>query len=204
MYHGLARRHLTPPRFLMRPLLNGGTLGGRGAMQQVWNRVRSALNPIAPSAVSALQLGASQATLRELENALGRSLPPDLAASLAVHDGQRPPYMSAVLFDNEYLLPSEQIISTWGMLNEIGDALGPDSPGRPSTVWWDRIFIPVTDSDGNGYCIDSANGAVFYHVHDGDMEGPLFDSWRLCLEDLAAKVERGSFKLEHGTVWLTR
>jgi hypothetical protein len=26
MYHGLARRHLMPPRFLMRPLLNGGTL----------------------------------------------------------------------------------------------------------------------------------------------------------------------------------
>jgi hypothetical protein len=28
VYHGLARRYLTPPRFLMRPLLNGGTLGG--------------------------------------------------------------------------------------------------------------------------------------------------------------------------------
>jgi len=27
-YHGLARRHVMPPRFLMRPLLNGGTLGG--------------------------------------------------------------------------------------------------------------------------------------------------------------------------------
>ena len=29
MYHGLARRHLMPFRFLVRPLLNGGTLGGR-------------------------------------------------------------------------------------------------------------------------------------------------------------------------------
>jgi hypothetical protein len=28
-YHGLARRNLTPLGFLMRPLLNGGTLGGR-------------------------------------------------------------------------------------------------------------------------------------------------------------------------------
>jgi hypothetical protein len=27
-YHGLARRYLTAPGFLMRPLLNGGTLGG--------------------------------------------------------------------------------------------------------------------------------------------------------------------------------
>jgi len=29
MYHGLARRHLMPSCFLMRPLLNGGTLGRR-------------------------------------------------------------------------------------------------------------------------------------------------------------------------------
>jgi ornithine cyclodeaminase/alanine dehydrogenase-like protein (mu-crystallin family) len=27
-YHGLARRHLTTPGFLMRPQLNSGTLGG--------------------------------------------------------------------------------------------------------------------------------------------------------------------------------
>jgi SMI1 / KNR4 family (SUKH-1) len=30
MYHGLAHRHLLPPHFLMRPLLNGGTLGRPG------------------------------------------------------------------------------------------------------------------------------------------------------------------------------
>jgi hypothetical protein len=29
MYHGLARRYLLPHRFLMRPLLNRGTLGGQ-------------------------------------------------------------------------------------------------------------------------------------------------------------------------------
>ena len=31
-YHGLARRELLPCRFLMRPLLNAGTLGGRERM----------------------------------------------------------------------------------------------------------------------------------------------------------------------------
>jgi len=31
-YHGLARRHLMASGFLMRPLLNGGTLGGRKPM----------------------------------------------------------------------------------------------------------------------------------------------------------------------------
>ena len=33
-YHGLVRRYLMPPRFLMRPMLNGGTLGGPGEMPQ--------------------------------------------------------------------------------------------------------------------------------------------------------------------------
>jgi hypothetical protein len=37
-YHGLARRHLMPPRFLMRPLLNGGTLGGRGKWPRACHR----------------------------------------------------------------------------------------------------------------------------------------------------------------------
>lgn len=171
-------------------------------MHRVWNRVCKALEPVVPSAVSALQPGASAATLRKLEHALGAQLPADLAASLAVHDGQRPPYMSAVLFDNEYLLPSEQILSTWVMLNEILEGLGADAHAPPTAIWWDRVFIPVTDSDGNGYCVHAVTGAVHYHVHDGDMEGPLFDSWRACLEALARKVEEGSFKLEHGTIWL--
>jgi uncharacterized protein len=34
-YHGPARRYLLPPHFLMRPLLNGGTLGGRERMLDV-------------------------------------------------------------------------------------------------------------------------------------------------------------------------
>jgi hypothetical protein len=33
-YHGLARLHLTPHRLLVRPLLNGGTLGGRMTYEQ--------------------------------------------------------------------------------------------------------------------------------------------------------------------------
>jgi hypothetical protein len=33
-YHGLARCYLAAPRFVMRPLLNGGTLGGRRARHE--------------------------------------------------------------------------------------------------------------------------------------------------------------------------
>ena len=37
-YHGLARRHLLPLGFLMRPLLNGGTLGGQKANRKICSR----------------------------------------------------------------------------------------------------------------------------------------------------------------------
>jgi hypothetical protein len=39
-YHGLARRYLTARGFLMRPLLNGGTLGGRGPGRSAGRRVK--------------------------------------------------------------------------------------------------------------------------------------------------------------------
>jgi hypothetical protein len=42
MYHGLAHRHLIPPRFLMRPLLNGGTLARQLSLsrfQEWWARL---------------------------------------------------------------------------------------------------------------------------------------------------------------------
>ena len=32
-YHGLGRRYLLPPRFLVRPLLNGGTLAGQAGQR---------------------------------------------------------------------------------------------------------------------------------------------------------------------------
>jgi hypothetical protein len=64
-YHGLARRDLLPPRFLMRPLLNGGTLGG--LMEDpirfdLWGKVEST----AP-ANAALWLRAQRPTLTEID-----------------------------------------------------------------------------------------------------------------------------------------
>lgn len=111
--------------------------------------------------------------------------------------------MSAVLFDNEYLLPCEQIAATWAMRNEVAADLRADeaTPGMTSR-WWDAIYIPVTDSDGDGFCLHRDTGAVYYHTHDGEMRGPLYSSWRAMLETLAARVEQGQFKVKFKTVWV--
>jgi cell wall assembly regulator SMI1 len=173
------------------------------AMRSLWTRVEAALNRVAPRAVVALQEGALERTVDSLADTLGGALPPDLKNSLLVHDGQRPPYMSAVLFDNEYLLPCEQIAATWAMRNEVAADLRRDeaAPGMTSR-WWDAIYIPVTESDGNGFCVHQDTGAVYYHTHDGEMEGPFFASWTGLLATLASKIEQGQFEVKHGAAWV--
>jgi cell wall assembly regulator SMI1 len=173
----------------------------RTKMIELWSRIRAALNTQAPRSIDALQEGASDLTVARLERIVGGPIPRDLAASFAIHDGQRPPYMSAVLFDNEYLLPCEQVASTWTMRGEVARELGDI---EAIEQWWDPVFIPVTDSDGNGFCVHRVDGSVHYHTHDDVMEGPLFLSWRALLEDLATKLERAQFTVEHGSVWLSR
>jgi hypothetical protein len=64
-YHGLARRHPLPSRLLMRPLLNGGTLGGRKHMASVeiegWCERVSSTGDIGP-----IRLGMSRERVRAI------------------------------------------------------------------------------------------------------------------------------------------
>jgi cell wall assembly regulator SMI1 len=175
------------------------------AITSLWRRLEVALSAHVPQAVAALQKGASEATVRRLEATLGGPLPEDLKASLLVHNGQRPPYMSEVLFNNEYLLPCNQIASTWAVRNEVADDLRGGEPSAGHTAeWWDPIFIPVTESDGSGFCVHRITGAVYYHNNSDQMTGPLFENWSTMLSDLATRVELGDFKLEHGSVWIAQ
>jgi cell wall assembly regulator SMI1 len=172
-------------------------------MKSLWSRVETALKPIVPQAVAALQNGAAEQAVDGLAATLGGALPPDLKDSLLVHDGQGPPYMSAVLFDNEYLLSCDQIAATWEMRNEVAaDLRTHDVAPGVSSRWWDPIYIPVTESNGNGFSVHRTTGAVYYHTHDGEMEGPLYSSWREMLATLASRIEQRRFKVELDSVWV--
>ncbi len=161
--------------------------------------MRTAIEPHAPAGIAALNPGATRAAIRELEELVGAALPEDFAASLAVHDGHRGPYMSAALFDSEYLLSTNEIARVWRLRKDVLADLGPSTGDAP---WWDERLIPATEADGNGFCVHLDSGAVYYHVHDDTMEGPLFPSWLDFLEALAEKVEAGEFELELDSVWI--
>jgi cell wall assembly regulator SMI1 len=169
----------------------------------LWSQIRSLIGMYAPESIARLQGGASGPTRDALRASIGLELPDDLRASLAVHDGQRPPYMSSVLFNSEYLLPADQIAAVWSSRKEVADDLELHGQSATSVLrWWDPLLVPVTESNGDGFCVHSGTGAVHYHTHDGELEGPLFSSWRAFLENLADSIENGRFRVHLGGVWL--
>jgi cell wall assembly regulator SMI1 len=172
-------------------------------MVELWRRVERVLEAQVPESAAALAQGASDLSLARLAKVVGGPLPPDLIASLRVHDGQTAP--REAIFNAESLLSCETIAATWRMRGDVLEHIDSLPRLREDDVeWWSPSFLPVTEANGNGYCIHRLDGSVHYHTHDDDMEGPLYPSWRALLEDVATKLERGQFTVEHGSVWLKR
>ena len=113
--------------------------------------MQSALHAAAPNAVAKLYPPAAPVALADMEVSLGRALHPDLRALLELHNGQDP---SPPLFDNEWLNGAS--LEGWSARKELFDA-GEVAPG-----WWDPLWVPVTDSDGNGFHLHLETGEVRY------------------------------------------
>ncbi len=119
--------------------------------------------------------GATEAELTAVAEALGRPLPPELAALLRVVNGD-------VYFGEYNLLSTQQIAYTWGSSKKLLDE-GPfarfephhDSRGLLKPGWWHPGLLPVLeDSGGNELCIDLDPGPrgvvgqmVWWEVHEG-------------------------------------
>jgi cell wall assembly regulator SMI1 len=164
----------------------------------VWDRLDAFLAANAPNVHRSLQEPLSATELRALEQELTHSLPSDVRGSLARHNGQAEPYMSEVLFDNEYLLSATDILRTWRLRNEVQDDCG-----GPREGFWVPRMIPVTETDSDGYCVDATTGAVWYFLHDqGLTVAPVAPSWVALLSDVASAFERGAYNTQSGGLFL--
>lgn len=112
--------------------------------------MRAALRAASASPVT-LYPPARPALLAEMEETLGRTLHPDLRALLELHNGQAP---SPPLFDNEWLNGTS--LESWCVRKEMFDAR------EVTEDWWDPLWVPVTDSDGNGFHHHLETGQVRY------------------------------------------
>jgi cell wall assembly regulator SMI1 len=155
----------------------------------VWDRLEAFLAANAPNVHRSLREPVAEHEVRALERELSHSLPSDVRASLARHNGQAEPYTREVLFDNEYLLSATDILRTWRLRNEVQDDCG-----GPREGFWVPRMIPLTESDGDGYCIDVTTGAVWYFLHDqGLTVVPVAPSWVALLSRVASAFERGAY-----------
>ncbi len=112
--------------------------------------MRAALLAASASPVK-LYRPARPAQLAKMEATLGRTLHPDLRALLELHNGQAP---SPPLFDNEWL--NGTALESWCVRKEMFDV------GEVAEGWWDPFWIPVTESDGDGFHHHLETGQVRY------------------------------------------
>jgi cell wall assembly regulator SMI1 len=181
-----------------------------------WTRLRTILTQRAPLLAEALAPPAGPRELQRVKKQVGAALPRDLTESLKIHDGMARAYLDVNrLFNYEALLSTKAIASRWKTMKDLSDAKALPEEGCPVTktrklkndAWWRPGWIPITDSDGDGYWIDldpaplGTKGQVFYFYNaSGRPRRVVASSYSEWLEKLTAKVARaklvdGSFEV---------
>jgi cell wall assembly regulator SMI1 len=135
-----------------------------------------------PRYLYGLEPGATAQELNTLEAALGGSVPADLRALLAWHDGQKDDFIGC-LEQSWNLMSAQQIAAARQELQAAGD--GPASK-----------LIPFLDNDaGDFLCLDTGQpDAPVRAVWRGKAERPVVArSLAAWLEEFVAAVERGEY-----------
>ncbi len=159
-----------------------GTKQSKRDVPAIWADIDRWLSAKAPATFKRLKPGAAPAALADVEKAIGKKLPPDLAASYQVHDG------FAYLTDYEYL-PCAVGLKRW---NEQASAKGAKPAkaahqGKLKPQFWNKGWFPVAmDSGGNFLCVDldpadggTAGQVLFWDAAEGPRvsEHDSFGSW---------------------------
>lgn len=159
-------------------------------MEELWLRFIGLLRQHAPEVQSWLNPGATDAQLREAEEALGIRFPDDIAAFYRVYNGQNPeaPYF----WQGREILSLERIRDEWcvwkGLLDG-GEFEGIEGKpiGPVKTNWWNPKWIPITyNGAGDHHCLDldpaqgGDGGQIIEFWHDYEPRtrvAPNFTTW---------------------------
>jgi cell wall assembly regulator SMI1 len=153
-------------------------------MKTVWNRIHAWLGENAPPDYGQLRPGATAEAIVAAEKAMGLELPADVRASYLIHDGQadEPGLIGG---EGWYLMPLEEMIKSWQKCSKRA----PSYRNYVPVAWGgagDYIFLDL-DPDAE------KPGSLIVQRSDTNGADPVAPSFRLWLEDFAAKLEEEEF-----------
>jgi len=165
------------------------------SVAEIWSRIEVALAKLGPKLLTRLGPPASEDRLRELEALLGLSLPADLCASYAIHDG-------STAFVGDSLLTLDEIAAEWNApttLHADGTLVDDDITsvaGPVKAVWWSRAWIPIlADGAGNLRCVDldpdagGDIGQIVHYWHDTGSRSVIDRDFKSVLAALMTELE---------------
>jgi cell wall assembly regulator SMI1 len=167
---------------------------------ETWSRIESHLATIAPGVLATLNPPTSLDAISQLERETGLTLTDDLVESLRTHNGQSDPNRLQLLTKSGTLLSAEQMVVTWRFLNQINEEISPKIPVRNTTEWWNRVYLPITDFEGDclGINLGFNRGEIIQHVHDGEIEHNCFSSFGHWLRSVLKIFDERQFIIEDG------
>ncbi len=187
-------------------------------VRESWDIIHRTLRDHCPDVFDALARPATKRQIARLQKRIGKSLPSDLINSLQIHNGMVDSYLDLNrLFNYEALLSTDTIVAQWEMMTQmLRDGFFDDggcSLTRTRKIkndsWWNALWIPITDADGSGYCVDldpasrGVEGQVFYFYHNAsrprEVAAKSYSEW---LANIAKRMARGKFNVDDGAIWL--
>ncbi|CAH0533259.1 hypothetical protein VST7929_01123 [Vibrio stylophorae] len=164
------------------------------------------------AAILELNVGANEAKLKTLSEAIGQPLPTQLARLLGFSNGQSPTSMG-LMVDGYYLLSTEEIIFEYQTLSKIYKQSASsrqilDRSGAVLDTWWQPQWIPFA-SIGNGdlLLIDLSPGEqgdvgqIVEFIHDDTARPLLAKDLQSYFAQIRAGLKSGEFVLtEYGVL----
>ncbi|MBV7433915.1 SMI1/KNR4 family protein [Cardiobacteriaceae bacterium TAE3-ERU3] len=121
-------------------------------MKSIWQRILDELQHIAPAIHQSINPAASTAEIAYLENTLDVSLPDDFKAYLATCNGQQHNHYEHLAIGYNALLPIDDIIANWQMMNELFANEEPIDhliENKIKPLYWSPRWIPFSDYEAS-------------------------------------------------------
>ncbi len=179
----------------------------RRGVAQAWKRIESWLAEHAPPFHGALSAGASPYALARVEERMQRRLPPQLAESLLIHDGEGF-FTPTGLIGGWSLMSAENIARVycrkrkWIETGDFGDSRGEAHPAIRD-AWWHTGWVPfVSSGSGHFFCIDTdpaesgKRGQVFLWLHDDGKRYLAARSLADWFSAIASDMEMGTYSYD--------